>query len=179
MGIENHCRVSCDTFVQHSGNLVKQSVSISFQFTGPVFGTPKASRVHQAEMLVGGGRGDAEVDRELGARARFVDESQKGGLGRSEECGDGARVDDHDVLTTEAVVDQRLDRAAALGAIADDHHVIGHPAPPPGNPELFAALGGEHLQGGPDQQHEEADAGGGDDEGVDQPGPLAHRGDDA
>ena len=72
--------------------------------------------------------------------------------------GDRARVDDDDGLAVLAVVDQRLDRAAALGAVADDDDVLSHVLPPPGDPEHLAALRGEHLQGGTDQQHQEGDA---------------------
>ena len=81
-----------------------------------------------------------------------------------------ARVDDHDRLAVLAVVDQGLDRAAALGAVADDDDVLAHLLPPPGDPEHLAALRGEHLEGGPDQQHQEGDAQRGDHERVDQPG---------
>jgi len=49
-------------------------------------GREQASRVHQAEVLVGGGRGDAEVGRELGL-GRFLllgkGEDQTGGRDRS------------------------------------------------------------------------------------------------
>ena len=71
-----------------------------------------------------------------------------------------AGVDDHDRLAALAVVDQGVDGAAALGAVADDDDVLllSHALPPPGDPEHLAALGGEHLQGGTDQQHQEGDA---------------------
>ena len=88
----------------------------------------------------------------------------------------GARVDDHDRLAVLPVVDQGLDRAAALGAVADDDDVLSHVLPPAGDPEHLAALRGEHLEGGPDQQHQERDAERGDDERVDQPGAASVNG---
>jgi hypothetical protein len=55
------------------------------------------------------------------------------------------------------VAQQELDGTAALGAVADDDDVVVHLLPPPGDPELLAALRGEDLQGGADQQDQEGD----------------------
>ena len=73
------------------------------------------------------------------------------------------------------VVLQGLDRAAALGAVADHDHVVVHALPPSGDPEHLSSLGGQHLQRRPDQQDQERDPQRRDDEGVDQPGVLGER----
>ena len=61
------------------------------------------------------------------------------------------------VSLVDAVADQGVDGTATLGAVADDDDVLVHLLPPPGDPELLAALGGEDLQGGADQQDQEGD----------------------
>ena len=86
-----------------------------------------------------------------------------------------ARVDDDDPLLVDAVVDQGLDGAAALGAVADDDDVVVHGLPPAGDPEALASLGGEHLERRADQQHQEPDAQRREDEGVDEPGVRQDR----
>ena len=78
-------------------------------------------------------------------------------------------VDDDDLVAVLPVVHEGVDRAAALGAVADDHHVLVHLAPPSGDPELLPALGRQDLERRADQQDQEGDAQRRDDEGVDQP----------
>ena len=78
-------------------------------------------------------------------------------------------VDDQDRLLGDVVVDQGGDRAAPLGAVADDDHVIVHVLPPSRDSPDCPPLGGEHLQGGTDQHDQEGDAQRRHDERVDHP----------
>ena len=76
-----------------------------------------------------------------------------------------------------AVAQQRLDRGAPLGAVADDDGVVTHAGPPALDPERLPRPLGEQLDRGADEGDEEDQPQRCDHDGGDQPGGVADRDD--